>query len=99
MLKAYVGIARPDGLVCFLPEFDEATRIVASAPASFWAVVADDIAEQVECELRAGQPFRAMQVLDAMANDILPLGCLGERRQSVEVEPCLAAHAGTVSPA
>ena len=73
MLKAYVGIARPDGLVCFLPDLEELTRYVKRQRTSFWAVLAEDAAEQVKCEMKAGEPFRAMQVLDAMANDIRPL--------------------------
>jgi len=74
MLKAYVGIARPDGLVCFLPDLEESTRFLEEQPTSFWAVLSDDVAQQVEHEMAAGEPFRAMQVLDAMANDICPLG-------------------------
>ncbi len=74
MLKAYVGIARPDGLVCFLPDLEECSRVVKGQPTSFWAVLTDDVAEQVEHEMKAGEPFRALQVLDAMANEIRPLG-------------------------
>lgn len=74
MLKAYVGIARPDGLVCFLPDLEEWTRIFEGQWAAFWAVLSDDVAEEVEFELKAGEPFRAMQVLDAMASEIRPLG-------------------------
>ena len=38
------------------------------------AVLSDDVAEEVKSELKAGEPLRAMQVLDAMASDIRPLG-------------------------
>ena len=74
MLRAYVGIARPDGLVCFFPDLEEWFHIVEGQWAAFWAVLSDDVAEEVELELKAGEPFRAMQVLDAMANEIRPLG-------------------------
>ena len=73
MLKAYVGIARSDGLVCFLPDVDQWKRLVGHQKASFWAVVPDDIADEVVREMAAGERFRAMQVLDAMANELLPL--------------------------
>ena len=73
MLKAYVGIARPDGLVCFLPDLEEWTRFVKEQRASFWAVLSDEVAKQVQHEMAIGEPFRAMQVLDAMANEIHPL--------------------------
>ena len=73
MLKAYVGIARPDGLVCFLPDVEHWTRFIGAQQASFRAVLADDVAEQVQREMAAGERFRAMQVLDAMASEIHPL--------------------------
>ncbi len=73
MLRAYVGIARPDGLVCFLPDAEPWTGLIEGQPTSFWAVLADDVAEQVRQEMEAGQRFCAMQVLDAMANEIHPL--------------------------
>ena len=34
---------------------------------------ADDVAEQVQREMAAGERFRAMELLDAMANEIHPL--------------------------
>ena len=74
MLRAYVGIARPDGLVCFFPDVEQWTRFIGGQRTAFWAVIADDAAEQVQHEMAAGERFRAMQVLDAMANEILPLG-------------------------
>ncbi len=73
MLRAYVGTACPDGLVCFLPDAEQWTRLIEGQRASFWAVLADDVAEQVRQDMEAGQRFRAMQVLDAMANEIHPL--------------------------
>ncbi len=73
MLRAYVGIARPDGLVCFLPDVEQWTRLIEGQRASFCAVLADDVAEQIQQEMAAGERFRAMQVLDALANEIHPL--------------------------
>ncbi len=73
MLRAYVGIARPDGLVCFFPDVEQWTRFIGGQRTAFWAVIADDAAEQVQHEMAAGERFRAMQVLDAMANEIHPL--------------------------
>ena len=73
MLRAYVGIARPDGLVCLLPDVEQWTRFIEGQRASFWAVIAVDVAEQIQQEMDAGERFRAMQMLDAMANEIHPL--------------------------
>ena len=70
MLKAYVGIARPDGLVCLLPDVEQCARLVGEQKASFWAVMTDDVAELVRREMAAGARFRAMQILDSMANEI-----------------------------
>ena len=73
MLKAYVGIARRDGLVCFLPDVEQRPPFIAGQKASFWAVLPVDAAELVQREMAAGERFRAMQLLDAMANEIHPL--------------------------
>ena len=74
MLKAYVGIARPDGLVCLLPDREECCLAVKEWAACFWAVIADDVAEQVAREMQAGDSrLQALRVLDAMASEIRPL--------------------------
>jgi hypothetical protein len=73
MLKAYVGIAKPEGLVCFLPDQEQWTRSIAAERASFWAVLSEGVAEQIWRDLEAGERFRALQVLDAMANEIHPI--------------------------
>jgi len=60
-------------LVCFLPDVEQRIRFIGAQQASFWAVLADDVAEQVQRDMAAGERLRAVQVLDTMANEIHPL--------------------------
>ena len=73
MLRAYVGVAKPEGLVYFFPDEDHRTCTIAGQSASFWAVVSENVAEQIQREMDAGEGFLALQVLDSMANEIHPL--------------------------
>ena len=73
MLRAYVGIANPEGLVCLLPDTEEWVRSIAGEWASFSAVLSEVVAEEIWRDMTRGDGFRALQLLDEMANEIHPI--------------------------
>ena len=87
MLRAYVGIVNSDGLACLLPDNEQWTHALLPQRASFRAVLPEAAAAEIRGELEAGQRFRAMQVLDALASEIEPLPSADSAFQS-EMPQC-----------
>ena len=75
MLKAYVGIAGPNGLEAFLPEDDHTAHAFALRVAAgrdprnvcLWAVLSDRDAREACRQLRRGDTLAALSTLDRSA--------------------------------
>ena len=80
MLKAYVGIARSDGLVSLCPDDEETNRRFSLASVRgdrhgvyFGAAASDEVFRQVQQEMATGDRVGALKTLDALAAEIAPL--------------------------
>ena len=80
MLKAYVGIARPDGLVSLCPEDERTIRKFSRTSVRenphrvyFWAAASEEVFRQVQQEMATGDRVGALKTLDALAAEIAPL--------------------------
>ena len=76
MLKAYVGIASPQGLAVLQPERDDTRSAVERyvelnrRRVGFWAVLGDDEARSVRMLFQRGYRREALALLDRSAKDI-----------------------------
>ena len=80
MVKAYIGIARPDGLVSLSPEYERTNRKCSHGSVGqdphrvhFWVAVSDEVFRQVQQEMASGDRVGALKTLDALAVEITPL--------------------------
>ena len=80
MVKAYVGIARPDGLVSLCPEYERTNRKLSYGSVGknphrvhFWVAASDEVFRQVQQEMASGDRVGALKTLDALAVEITPL--------------------------
>ncbi len=76
MLKAYVGVASPDGLAVLQPERADTLWLVESWASSgrrrvsFWAVLGDADADSVQLLFQSGYKREALLLLDRCAKDM-----------------------------
>ncbi len=76
MLKAYVGVASPQGLAVLQPERDDTLSAVERhvelnrRRVGFWAVLGDEDARSVQVLFECGYRREALVLLDRSAKDI-----------------------------